>query len=273
VLLTTTEVAGLLRVHPKHVYRLLKRGLPARRVGDEWRFDRDEVLAWSAQKGTAKSEVPALIAANGDIVIELLLDELGRRGSYFGWIRADHQSGTEHLRERRVLSAGTHEESALEVGVPVARLHLVEREIGIVSERGKRLKRLSAIVGRRLALRPATAGIRAHFDRALEHEGVELSRLLSRTQTHDSHRDVALAVARGDAEHGLATAAWADRTGLAFFPIASEPYGMAFRAESLGHPKAVALCELAASTAFKQTLTARGYRTRRSGRIELDAQS
>ncbi len=33
--LTTREVAELLRVHPKHVYRLRKRGLPAHRVGDE----------------------------------------------------------------------------------------------------------------------------------------------------------------------------------------------------------------------------------------------
>ena len=46
-LLTTEEVAKLIRVHPKHVYRLLKKGLPARRVGSEWRFDRDEVMAWS----------------------------------------------------------------------------------------------------------------------------------------------------------------------------------------------------------------------------------
>src|SRR4051794_27145097 len=44
-LLTTEEVASLLRVHPKHVYRLLKKGLPARRVGSEWRFERGEVLA------------------------------------------------------------------------------------------------------------------------------------------------------------------------------------------------------------------------------------
>ena len=32
LLLTTDEVAEVLRVHPKHVYRLLKKGLPARRV-------------------------------------------------------------------------------------------------------------------------------------------------------------------------------------------------------------------------------------------------
>ena len=47
MLITTKEVAALLRVHPKHVYRLLKRGLPAHRVGDEWRYDEAEVLRWA----------------------------------------------------------------------------------------------------------------------------------------------------------------------------------------------------------------------------------
>ena len=46
-LLTTHEVAALLRVHPKHVYRLLKRGIPTRRAGGKWLFPRDEVLRWA----------------------------------------------------------------------------------------------------------------------------------------------------------------------------------------------------------------------------------
>src|SRR5262245_22699510 len=87
-LLRTHEVAALLRVHPKHVYRLLRRGLPGRRVGSEWRFSRSEVLDWagasagheeqvtSAPPSTAVSAeaagTPSLLAANGDIVIEIL---------------------------------------------------------------------------------------------------------------------------------------------------------------------------------------------------------
>ena len=51
MLLTTRDVAALLKVHPKHVYRLLKRGLPAHRVGDEWRFDEDEVRRYCRARG------------------------------------------------------------------------------------------------------------------------------------------------------------------------------------------------------------------------------
>jgi molybdopterin-guanine dinucleotide biosynthesis protein B len=46
-LLTTPEVAGLLRVHPKHVYRLIRRGMPSLRVGGEHRFERLGVLDWA----------------------------------------------------------------------------------------------------------------------------------------------------------------------------------------------------------------------------------
>ena len=81
-LLTTSEVADFLRVHPKHVYRLLKKGLPARRVGAEWRFDRDDVLVWSGGKAPERRAdapvalgmpPPALIAGNGDVALMTLL--------------------------------------------------------------------------------------------------------------------------------------------------------------------------------------------------------
>lgn len=46
-MLTSVEVAQLLHVHPKHIYRLLRQGLPGHRVGrGHWRFHRAEVLAW-----------------------------------------------------------------------------------------------------------------------------------------------------------------------------------------------------------------------------------
>src|SRR5262249_59336677 len=60
MLLTTREVAALLKVHPKHVYRLRRRGLPAHRVGDEWRFDEDEVRRYARDRaGTVEIEPAA----------------------------------------------------------------------------------------------------------------------------------------------------------------------------------------------------------------------
>jgi excisionase family DNA binding protein len=69
-LLTSAEVAQLLRVHPKHLYRLLRRGLPGHRVdGGHWRFDREEVLAWmrarSPRGARPIDRVDAELAAHG----------------------------------------------------------------------------------------------------------------------------------------------------------------------------------------------------------------
>jgi excisionase family DNA binding protein len=49
--LTAEQVADMLAVHVKTVAKLVVReGLPARRLGREYRFDRGEVLAWLAER-------------------------------------------------------------------------------------------------------------------------------------------------------------------------------------------------------------------------------
>ena len=47
--LTVTEVAQLLKVHPSTIYKLLKRRqLPAFRIGTDWRFNRVQIEEWCA---------------------------------------------------------------------------------------------------------------------------------------------------------------------------------------------------------------------------------
>jgi excisionase family DNA binding protein len=75
-LLKTTEVAKLLCVHPKQVYRLIEQGLPGRRVGSEWRFVRDEVLGWSSTRGEPSSVSPPIAPMSGAATPPLL----GARG-------------------------------------------------------------------------------------------------------------------------------------------------------------------------------------------------
>jgi excisionase family DNA binding protein len=56
--LTLTEVAEYLRVHPSTVYRLLKRGqLPAFKMGSDWRFNLTSIDHWrSAAELPVRSE-------------------------------------------------------------------------------------------------------------------------------------------------------------------------------------------------------------------------
>lgn len=51
-LLTVKEVSALLRVSTQTLYKLLEQGrIPAVRVGNQWRFERQKVLDWLERGG------------------------------------------------------------------------------------------------------------------------------------------------------------------------------------------------------------------------------
>ncbi|HEU5463870.1 MAG TPA: helix-turn-helix domain-containing protein, partial [Candidatus Binatia bacterium] len=51
-ILTAGEVAELLQIHPRTVYKLVKEGsLPGRKFGGGWRFSRSEILAMVSPQG------------------------------------------------------------------------------------------------------------------------------------------------------------------------------------------------------------------------------
>jgi len=290
-LMTTEEVAKLLRVHPKHVYRLLKKGLPARRVGSEWRFERGEVLAWSRPGTTrgsppqreepaslpsppvaAPASVPPLIAANGDRVVMTLLRLLQESGTYVGLVQSDKEMGFRLLTAGAVLAAGSHAGGfPTHAGAErVARVHLVTREIGLVG-RG-RPPRVRDLAKGRLATRPPSAGVRRYVDEALAAEGIDARVVTARAKVCASHLEVACAVARGEADVGVASRAWAEELGLAFRPLAREAYGLLVRARDLGAEPVVRVCEVAQSDRFRtEVASISGYDPTGAGDIKYDA--
>lgn len=284
-LLKTTEVAKLLRVHPKHVYRLLGQGLPGRRVGGEWRFVREEVLAWSSHRGGAPAqrreatthapgEAAPLLAANGDVVIDVLLARLvAEELPLVGFLQSDRETALRYLQKRSILLAGHHGEAPPpRVDADrLARIHLVKRQIGFAHPRSVRLRTLRDLAGRRVALRPSSAGVRAHLDHALAAARLTLRALDVTTTTHASHRDAVCAVLRGEADAALATSAWAERVGLAFWALEEESYDLLVFADSLGDHRVVAICEVAQSRPFRAALARiGGYRPDAAGEIRYE---
>jgi excisionase family DNA binding protein len=280
-LLTTKDVAALLQVHPKHVYRLMRRELPALRVGDEWRFDRQSVLSWAAARGATaarieEGEPPGLLAANGDLVVDALLAHCARTdAALLGFVLTDHSGGAQLLWRRLVLAAGCHagiEGPSVQAGScpnpKIVRLQLVTREVGLAAPQGVRIKALGAAVGKRLAIRPPTAGLRRRFDDALRAAGIRERAAYGRAVEHACHRDVTLAVARGDADLGLTTHAWAHAAGLSFFPMAVEEYDIGFLADHVDDARVLALCEAAQSGSLRRRLRGcAGYDVSRTGRF------
>jgi excisionase family DNA binding protein len=63
--ITPAEVAALLQIHVKTVYRLVRQGvLPGRQIGRRWRFSRTEILAlvsspWQAPNGEHRAPADA----------------------------------------------------------------------------------------------------------------------------------------------------------------------------------------------------------------------
>jgi putative molybdopterin biosynthesis protein len=283
-LLTTVEVADVLRVHPKHVYRLLKKGLPARRVGAEWRFDREDVLVWSGGGRPERSvpallplgaTPPALVAGNGDVALMTLLRLSAERGPpLLGFIQADRSASLALLEQGAILAAGAHAG-----GFPThigneraARIHLVSREIGLVRRKGTEAIRVEELAERRLASRPSSAGVRVHLDASLRAAHLDSEVIHSRALLLPSHIEVVLAVASGRADVGLASRAWGEKAGLVFQPLATESYGLIIKACDLGDARVVRLCELAQGEAFRSEVgSVPGYDVLGAGDIRYDA--
>jgi putative molybdopterin biosynthesis protein len=284
VLLTTAEVAELLRVHPKHIYRLLKKGLPARRVGSEWRFDRGDVLLWSGGSTPAPDvgapvtatfgAPPSLVAGNGDLALMALLRLSAERGPpLLGFIQADRGSSLELLTRGAVLAAGAHAGGfpTHVGGERVARIHLVTRDIGLLTMRGSKSFRIQDLAERTLASRPSSAGVRTYLDAALREARLDPDVVHRRALLLPSHLEVVLAVVSGRADVGLASRAWGERAGLVFHPLARESYGLIVKASDLGDVRVVRACEVAQGEAFRSEVgAAPGYDVQGAGDIRYD---
>jgi excisionase family DNA binding protein len=50
-ILTMKDICDLLQVHPTTLYKLIKKGkIPSFRIGSDWRFRRDKIERWMAEK-------------------------------------------------------------------------------------------------------------------------------------------------------------------------------------------------------------------------------
>jgi putative molybdopterin biosynthesis protein len=213
--LTTNEVAAVLRVHPKHVYRLLRQGLPARRVGGQWRFSTDEVLAWAAQGrsvgGVTSEHVdtnagPALLAVESGVLNDALCAVLGADPGQVGQVTAS-PSEVERLLAGGVVQAGVvlgDEPMAF----PTLRVHLAALPYGWVG----------TVHDGAVALPDRTSGA-----------GVAMRHVagLPESEPFGSEEQCVFAVAGGRVSAAFACGVWAERLGLPFHPLVSLPVELA----------------------------------------------
>ena len=79
-LMTLEEVGNYLRVTKKTIYRLLeRRGIPATKVGRQWRFDKTSIDVWLRQS-SAETAANILVIDDDETICSLFKDTLEEAG-------------------------------------------------------------------------------------------------------------------------------------------------------------------------------------------------
>ena len=214
------------------------------------------------------------MAGNGDVALMSLLRLSAERGPpLLGFVQADRSTSLELLATGAVLAAGAHAGGfpTHVGGERAARIHLVNREIGLLQRKGRspsvwRTSR-SACSPRGLPRLASGCTSMPPFGRP----GSTRSSPTGGPLLLPSHLEVVLAVASGRAEIGLASRAWGERAGLVFHPLATESYGLIVKAGDLGDARVVRMCELAQGERFaRRWWSIPGYDAQGAGDIRYD---
>jgi putative molybdopterin biosynthesis protein len=258
--LTTREVAAYLRLNEKKIYAMVAAGeLPASRISGKWLFDREAIDRWVAEHTLLPPS--GLMEALSDRVLvvqgsdEWLLDRaIGavRPGLDQAVATASVGSfaGLSALGRGQAHIAGIHVAdddlpSAMEELPPTYLVGLFRRQQVLVLRPG--LGDVAGLAdvadrGLRFAARQPASGTWRLTQRLLADVGREADSLQC-VGPYDSHIGVALAIASGDADAGLAIRVAADLAHLPRVPILEETYRLAIPARLFGRPSVARFLE------------------------------
>ncbi|HSP97876.1 MAG TPA: substrate-binding domain-containing protein [Candidatus Dormibacteraeota bacterium] len=274
---------------------------PTRKVRAITAAGRRELARWSAQppvaprrreatpvhrRFAADAAPPLLTAGSDDAVLDLLTAEIRQRHPELGFHsqRVGSLAGLWALREGRAQLAGIHllDTDSGEFNVPFVKhllpeesiilLTLARREQGLMLAVGNPLRIRSvrdlARRGVRLVNRQRGAGTRLLLHHALCKARVDPQAIEGWERTHDSHGEVAAAIAAGRADVGPGVRAAAARAGLEFLPLGEERYDLAIPRAVFDAPRLRPLLEALHGREFRRTAAALpGYDVSRMGTV------
>jgi putative molybdopterin biosynthesis protein len=181
------------------------------------------------------------LAGSDDPLLDLVLaerddvDRLAGRGSFSGlsalWA-GSADAATLHLRHRDGTYNARFADAALSGRDPQLK-RLWRREQGLLVPAGnpRGVEGVGGLDRLTLALRAPGTGTRALLERLVGEAGAAASGLQG--PVYGSHLEVAMAVASGTADTGVATRAAASAFGLDFIPLAWEPFELALPRDAL----------------------------------------
>ena len=183
------------------------------------------------------------LAGSDDPALDIVLREagadrvvtVGTRGSFHGltglW-RGRADAAAIHLRHRSGVHNGPFAHALLRGRRP-ALIHLWRREQGLLTPEGNpaRVTGVADLRGLRVARRQFGTGTRVLLDRLLANAGIPDSAVTG--PEADSHLEVAMAIAAGQAEVGLGVRAAATALDLSFTPVTWEDFDVVLSADAL----------------------------------------
>ena len=296
-LMNTKEVARYLDIHEKQVYLLIKAGkIPCTRVTGKWIFPVkliDEWIRGSAQsslkqvrKKVSRMEGALLAAGSNDPVLDMLLTAIRKDHPDFNIFSANTGSvgGLHALNKGLTDIAFSHlyDPRTNDYNIPYLKkycpdqhpvvVNMFYREIGFLTAKSatRVFKGWNSLPGGRVRYinRQKGSGIRILLDRELKEKGLSGKNIKGFENEVYTHFEVGLAVASGEADVGIASAAVAKILDLNFKPLTSERFDMILDKDTFFQPVIQTFIETLKSEAFKNRVGKIGnYNFRDAGRI------
>ena len=287
--LTTKEVAALLRIKERKVYELVSReAIPVSRATGKLLFPRAMIEAWVLRQADYRDGIeglsarPPVIAGSHDPLLDWALRE---SGSGLASLFDGSLDGLTRLAEGQALAAGLHiYEPEQEdwnrghlaqslAGLPVVLVEWAWRRQGLVVPAGnpKAIAGLADLAGLSLIPRQEKSGSHLLLHHLMTREGLDPDSFTLLSPPARSEADVALAVAEGKADAGLAVETVARQYRLGFVPLFRERYDLAVWRRDYFEPPLQRLLAFTAEPAFaKRAEELGGYDIAGAGRIHYN---
>jgi len=225
-----------------------------------------------------------LIIGSHDMTLDILSDEIKKNtdgiriasanvGSLGGLIAlkkgAAHIAGS-HLLDTRTGEYNTSYIAKYLKGLPVHVFNLVEREQGLIIQKGnpKGIRGIEDLIRDDIAFvnRQPGSGTRVLFDYKLHEMDIDPSRINGYENEEYTHMNVAVAVLNGTADVGMGIMAAAKALNCDFIPVVKEQYDLVIPSSFVDDPKIQLLIDITRSKGFRERVKELGgYDPAKSG--------
>jgi len=248
-LLTTKELAGLLRLNEKKVYQLVKEGnIPHVRIAGKWLFPEKHVMRWIDENVQRERDI--FIVGSNDVLMEKLVLHYSQEhypGSVAFYSSMGSSRGVHALSLKKGQVCCTHllDTETGEYNLPFLDrvlsgqryvvVNLWRRKQGLIVRKGNPmgLRGLEEVIEKkaRFINRNEGSGTRVLLEYLLKEKGLNEKDINGFDNEVDSHIDVALKVFFGEADAGVGIEYVTYPLGLDFIPLKEEMFDLVIPSE------------------------------------------